>query len=177
VIGEAIMRRFLPLVSVVVIALIGVVAFGAQSSAGAQDATPVIEAMAEGVTVEELAVGSVPSYPLLPADIALYRVQIAPGGRIVTPPDDAGLGLVYVESGTLVARRTVAAVVTRGAAMATPGAQAQEEIPANTEVTLRAGDFYLAPPMSGGEVRNDGTEEVVILDIVVSSAIPATPAP
>jgi hypothetical protein len=131
----------------------------------------------EGVTVEPLGAGPIPEHPPLPAEIALYRVRIAPGGRIVTPADDLGLGLVYVESGTLIVRRTVAGVVTRGAAMATPGAQAQEQVPANTEVTLEAGDSYIAPPGSGGEMRNDGAEEAVILDAVISPGMVATPTP
>jgi hypothetical protein len=172
-----VMRRLVLLVAVRMVLLIGLGALGARPGAGAQDATPATELGFEGVTVEVLGAGPVPTYPSLPAEIALYRVRIAPGGRIVTPADDAGLGLVYVESGTLVARRTVAGVVTRGAAMATPGAQAQEPVPANTDVTLGAGDSYVAPPGSGGEVRNDGTEEATILDAVIAPVMAATPTP
>jgi len=87
------------------------------------------------------------------------------------------LSLVYVESGTVVIARTVANVVTRGAAMATPGAHAQEQVPANTEVTLGAGDFYVAPPVSGGALRNDGTEEATILIAGIAQAMAATPTP
>ncbi|HEU0115562.1 MAG TPA: hypothetical protein VFQ80_12840, partial [Thermomicrobiales bacterium] len=106
------------------------------------------------------------------------RVRLAPGSRIETPGDDPGLGLVYVESGTLVSRRTVAGTVARGGATATPGAQAQEQVPANTEVTLRAGDSYVAPSASGGELRNVGTEEATILDVVIApTAMAATPIP
>jgi hypothetical protein len=171
------MRRLGPLVAVSILLLIGLVALAAGPGAGAQDATPATELGVEGVTVEPLAAGPVPAYPPLPAEIALARVRIAPGSRIVTPADDPGLSLVYVESGTVVLRRTVANVVTRGAAMATPGADAQEQIPTNTEVTLGAGDFYVAPPVSGGEMRNDGTAEATILVAGIASAMAATPTP
>jgi hypothetical protein len=171
------MRRHVPLVWISVVVLLGLGALGARPSASAQDATPASETVEEGVTAETLAAGPIPEYPPLPADIALYRLRIAPGSRIVTPADDLALGLVYVESGTLVVRRSVAGVVTRGAALATPSAQAEEVVPANTEVTLRAGDAYVAPPGSGGEVRNDGTAEATILDVVIASSLTATPTP
>src|SRR4051794_5675927 len=72
--------------------------------------------------------------------------------RIVVPADDPKVVLFYVESGTLTVRSTVPAVVTRGADLATPGAQAQEAIPAETEFTMRAGDATLSPAGSGGEL-------------------------
>ena len=171
------MRRLLPLVSIVVV-LIGLAAVGARPDAVAQDATPATPAADAGITVEELGAGPIPAYPALPAEIGLIRVRLAPGRRIDTPGDDPGLGLVYVESGTLVSRRTVAGAVTRGATIGTPGAHAQEPVPANTEVTLRAGDFYVAPPASGGELRNVGTDDATILDVVIApTALAATPIP
>jgi len=84
------MRRFVSLVSVSMLMLIGLVAFGAGSGAGAQDATPATEMGFEGVTVEPLGDGPVPEFPMEPAEISLARVRIAPGGRIVTPADDRG---------------------------------------------------------------------------------------
>jgi hypothetical protein len=174
--GQA-MRRFVPLGAVIIVLLLGLVARDARPDAGAQEATPATAAMEEGITAELLATGPVPAYPPLPAEIALYRLRIAPGGRIVTPGDDLALGLVAVESGTVVIRRTVAGVVTRGAVLATPGAQADEAVPANTEITLGPGDFYVAPPGSGGELRNDGTDEAIILDAVIASGLAATPTP
>ena len=171
------MRRFLPLVSVAIVALIGLVALGARPGVGAQEATPVTEAVFEGVTVEPLAGGSVPAYPPLPADFILVRARIAPGGRIAVPAGDPSLALNYVESGTLISLNTAPVVVVRGAAMATPGAQAQEQLPANTEVTLQAGDSFVGPPGVGGEVRNEGTEEATILVALVAPAMAATPTP
>ena len=101
--------------------------------------------MEEGITAELLATGPVPAYPPLPAEIALYRLRIAPGGRIVTPGDDLALGLVAVESGTVVIRRTVAGVVTRGAVLATPGAQADEAVPDT-------------PPFPGRPIRSEDVD-------------------
>ena len=71
--------------------------------------------------------------------------------------------LVYVERGTLTVTNTRAATVMRGAALATPGAQAQEAIAAETEFTLTAGDSFFSPAGSGGELRNEGSEEVILL--------------
>jgi len=129
------------------------------------------ESVFEGATPELLAAGAIPSYPPAPAEIALQRVRIAPGGNIVTPADDPRLILVYVESGTLTVRNTVPTLVTRAA-------QEQEEIPAETEYTMNAGDSYVSPPVSGGELRNEGTEEVILLAALVVSTPDgaATPA-
>jgi hypothetical protein len=121
----------------------------------------------EGATAELLGFGVIPALPSQPAALALQRVQIAPGGSIVTPADDPRVVLLYVERGTLTVRNTVATTVTRGTALATPGAQAQEAIPAGTEFTMTAGDSSLSPAGSGGELRNDGTEDVVLLAGVI----------
>ena len=68
-----------------------------------------------------------------------------------------------MERGTLTVRNTVATQLTRGAVMATPGAEAQEAIPAETAFTMSVGDANLSPAGSGGELRNEGTEEVILL--------------
>ena len=206
------MRRLIAL-GVVLVLLSGVVALGAPVTGGTQsDPTPgppndciqypedcqdlvsypaAEEALKAGESVfgagatgELLAVGVIPAVPAQPAALALQRVTIAPGGHIVTPADDPRVVLLYVERGTLTVRNTVATTVTRGMALATPGAQAQEAIPAETEFTMTAGDSSLSPAGSGGELRNDGTEEVVllagvILSLPVSAATPGagTPVP
>jgi hypothetical protein len=117
----------------------------------------------DGATGELLAIGVVPAASPQSAALAMQRVRIAPGGRIVTPADDPRVVLLYVESGTLTVRNTVATTVTRGVALATPGAQSQEAVPAETEFTMTAGDSSLSPAGSGGELRNDGTEDVILL--------------
>jgi hypothetical protein len=156
------MRRFLSLIAVGLV-LLGVVALDTGPHAGAQDALKRGESVFTNATAELLAVGTLPSAPSLPAELALQRVRIAPGGHIDTPGDDPRVTLIYVERGTLTVRNTVPTVVTRGAVMATPGAQAQEAIPAETEFTMSAGDANLSPGGSGGELRNEGSEEVILL--------------
>ena len=163
------MHRLASLVSVVVV-LIGLAAFGASRYASAQEATPVPEGVSAGFTFEPLAFGAVPFYPPEPAEIGLARLRIEPGGRLITPADDPALGIIYVESGTLTLRNTARSVVTRAT-------QEQEEIPAETEFTLSAGDSYVGLPMSGGDARNEGTEEVSILIGFVAPLPAGTPTP
>jgi hypothetical protein len=63
---------------------------------------------------------------------------------------------------------TVEATVTRAALLATPTAPREETIPGGTAFTMIAGDFSLSPPNYGGELRNDGTEDVVLLAALVA---------
>jgi hypothetical protein len=71
--------------------------------------------------------------------------------------------LLLVEQDTLTVFNTVETTVTRAALLATPTALSEETIPPGTPFTMTAGDFWLRPPNSGGELRNDGTEDVVLL--------------
>lgn len=127
-----------------------------------------------GATPELLAAGAVPAYPPLPAEIALQRVRLAPGGRVVTPGDDPRLVLLVVERGTLTVRNTVAAAVTRAGGT-------REVVPAGTAFTMGAGDSYVSPARSGGELRNPGPGEASLLAAVLvpgpAGTPPATPAP
>lgn len=157
------MRRLMSLIAVISVVLLGVGVFASTHSATAQESYEKGESVFTDATAELLAVGTVPSFPSSPAALALQRVRIAPGGHIDTPGDDQRVTLIYVERGMLTVRNTVDTVVTRGAAMETPGAEAQEAIPAETEFTMTAGDATLSPTSAGGELRNDGTEEVVLL--------------
>ena len=156
-------RRLMSLIAVISVVLLGVVVLASTNSATAQEALKRGESVFTDATAEVLAVGTVSSFPSAPAELALQRVRIAPGGHIDTPGDDQRVALIYVERGTLTVRNTVDTVVTRGAAMGTPGAEAQEAIPAETEFTMTAGDANLSPADAGGELRNDGTEEVILL--------------
>jgi hypothetical protein len=165
-------RRIVSL-GVVLVVLLGVMALGASRSATAQEYYKA--GTLEGATAELLAVGQLPSSLPQPAGIALQRLRIDPGGRIVVPADDPKLVLFYVESGTLTVRSTVAAVVTRGAALATPGAQKQEAISAETEFTMSAGDSSLSPAGSGGELRNEGSAEVILLAGLIAPLPAGTP--
>jgi quercetin dioxygenase-like cupin family protein len=161
----------------VLVLLSGVVALGATVTARAQSDVverghPIPnhgegESVFTNATPELLAASTVLSSLPQPAALALQRVRIAPGGQVVTPGGDPRVVLVYVESGTLTVSNTVAATVMRGAALATPGAQAQEDIAAETEFTMSAGDSFFSPAGSGGELRNEGSEEVSILASII----------
>src|SRR5215212_11468198 len=129
-IGRTVMHRLLVLVSVVAVALIGLAALGAR--AGAQEATPVTEVVFDGVEPEVLASGLIPAYPPEPAGMVLLHLRFGPGGRVLIPADDPGLDLVYVEAGAVTIHINVPGVAMRGAGLATPQAQAQEEFAADT---------------------------------------------
>jgi hypothetical protein len=152
-------RRLLSLIAVALV-LLGVAAPGASRSATARDEIPIYSEMKAGeltdATAELLAVGVIPSSSPQPAALALQRVRIAPGGKVVVAADDPKVVLFYVESGTLTVRNTVDAVVTRGAALTTPGALTQDAIPAETEFIMRAGDASLSPAGSGGSCATRG---------------------
>src|SRR4051795_3363947 len=87
-----VMQRLLVLVSVVAVALIGLIALGA--GAGAQEATPVTEVVFDRVEPEVLASGRIPAYPPEPAGMVLLHLRFEPGGRVLIPADDPGLDLV-----------------------------------------------------------------------------------
>ena len=97
--------------------------------------------------------------------------------RLRTPGDDPRVTLIYVKRGTLTVSNTVPTVVTLGTALATPGAQAQDAIPAETEFTMSAGDANLSPGGSGGELRNDGSEELILLASLIVPVLEGAATP
>jgi len=50
-------------------------------------------------------------------------------------------------------------------------------MPAETDVTMRAGDSLLSPVGSGGELRNAGSEEVRLLASLLIPLPAGTPVP
>ena len=144
--------------------------FGLQPHAQAQEATPVTEVTLEGATIEAGAFAPIPGSPSEPAEIGILRVRFAPGGRLLVPADDPGMAMHFLDSGTMTIRFS-APVVVRGEA------QTQEEIPANTTFILQAGDGFVAPGPSGGEYRNDGSEDAVMWFAPVGPVAAATPTP
>ena len=152
------MRRFRVLLLSVVV-LLGTIAFGLGSAAGAQDATPPPFEIAPGVTAEALAFVPGQEAP------ALYRVTFAPGVtyEIMPAPD---ISLIYQETGALTFTLDAPVTVTRAGATDEPG----EAIEADTEFTLETGDYMTFPPLGAGEARNDSEEDV---SVVVASILPA----
>lgn len=142
----------------------------------AQEGTPPAGLGVAGAVFEPLAFGSVAVLPAAPASFQLVRVRIAPGGFISVPADDPGLVLIWVESGTLTGANTTPISVLRAALLATPEGRPFEDVAAGAEFTLGPGDSFVGPPLSGGEYRNDGAEELVLWISGLSPEADATPA-
>jgi len=155
------------------IALLGSVALS--QSVTAQDATPGANGEPPGVTFTPLAFGQAQQVMLPNAQFVLFRLTIDPGAEDVEPDTDPSIGLVYVESGTVTITTTAPVSVLRNATLtammggessATPpaeGASPFEQIEANTEFQLAPGDSVLVPGNVGGDLKNQGSDQVVLL--------------
>lgn len=170
------MRRFTSWFSILVISFVALV--GLYHPATAQDATPASgdETMPPGVTFTPLAFGQAQQL-MLPdqADLALFRISLDPGARYQPDANDPSTALVYIESGKVtltvdaevsVLRASTMTAMMSGDESASPAAESAppfERIPANTEFQAETGDSFLVPGHVGGDLRNDGSEPVVLL--------------
>ncbi len=147
-----------------VLALLAAVVLGGRSLA--QDATP-----APGEF--EIAPGVV-AYDAVFAegreDPTAYRLRLDPE---VTYGFEAApsLDLVYVQSGAATFRLDTATTVSRFGA-------GGEDMVADAEFKVAAGDYFVLAPFTTGEVRNDGEEPFVVsvAGIIPDGAGMATPA-
>jgi hypothetical protein len=99
----------------------------------------------------------------VPVGMNIFQLQLAPGSSVAYPPGDPGMGAHLVESGTLTLRGfSVDVMLTRAPAQTSPDSTPTEVLLAGAETTLGPGDGFLFPPLAAGEVRNDGTEPVVL---------------
>jgi hypothetical protein len=155
--------------------LAGFVAGGRIGGTVAQEGTPPAGLGVEGAIFEPLAFGEVSELPQAPASFQLVRVRIAPGGHISVPAEDPGLVLIWVESGALTGTNTTPVRVLRAARLATPEAQTFEDVAAGAAFSVGPGDSFVGPPHSGGEYRNDGTDELVLWISGLSPEGAATP--
>lgn len=170
------MRRW-SLFVLALVAMLGVALIGRGPGIAAQDATPAGggEEMPAGVTFSPIAFGQAQQL-MLPdaADLALFRLTIDPGATFTDQGNDPSTGLLYVESGTVTLTLKDSVQVLRAQSMASmiggPGATPMaegtspfEEVAANTEFQLEAGDSVLIPANVGGEARNDGDQPVSLL--------------
>jgi hypothetical protein len=127
--------------------------------------------IAPGVTAEAIAFAPGQEAP------ALYRLHFAPDVTYAFV-EDPSLGLAYVESGTLTLRVDMPVMVGQVGASDTAG----EQVAADTEFTVTAGDYFVLPPFATGDVRNDGPEAATvsvagIVPMGSGTAPPSTPAP
>ena len=102
------------------------------------------------MTFEALA--SAPGFPLPATGDLSIAHQLRFGNGVPHVRGDLTHGLAVIESGELTIRPGRPLAVTRAEPS---GATATEEIAAGQEVTVRAGDTVLFPPLVGGELRND----------------------
>jgi adenosylcobinamide amidohydrolase len=171
------MRRIPTLMSVMAVALLGLIGLGAQSRAVAQESTPAATGMMPaGISFEELAFATGVDVPS-PADVSVARIALEPGAGFPIDASDPSSGMLVVESGTFTVSASTEMSVSRGAglnsAMATAmagGAYAPEleTIAVGEEATMEAGDAIWIPGNVDGEIRNDGSETAVGLAFLIS---------
>jgi quercetin dioxygenase-like cupin family protein len=140
----------------------------------AQEASPVAERMAEGVSLAILAEGVIDELPPGPMEIGFARLTFAPGTRIDLDPEP-GAAFIAVESGTFTFTMTtvvqVAGVLVAGTPVAT------RVTTAGVAFTVGPGESVAFPAFAEGEVRNDGPEPVVALSVFLGPPEDATATP
>lgn len=172
------MRRLSLLVSLVAVALLGLVVVSRPTpGALGQEATPTGEEFAfEGVSFEPLAVTTGLTLPS-PGDLVLVRIGLEPGAVLPSDPSDPSLAMVLVETGELTVQLDAPVAVTRAGSFAPALATAEAggefiapeaTVAAGEAVTLQAGDVAFLPANVSGEVRNDGAERVAGLAFIVA---------
>jgi quercetin dioxygenase-like cupin family protein len=167
------MRRILGLLGGVAILMFGMLAAGSVflSGAGAQEGSPPAGGpppggfeIAPGVTAEAIAFAEGREDP------SVYRLTFDAGVTYNIQQSPA-LEVAYVESGSLTI--TLSAAITIGQLGATD--TSGEAVAAGTEVTVQAGQYFVLPPMTTGEVRNDGAEAASVSIANILPAPAATP--
>ena len=169
------MRR-LSVVLLSIVILVGSLLLGGGRLIAAQDATPAAEAP-EGVSFEFLGGGETDVLPSAPAGISLVRITLAPGASFPAEADDPSLALVVVLAGTVTVN-IEAPVTVLHPVNKEPTAKDFEAFPAGQDFTMEVGDSALFPASTAGEVRNDGTEDAVLLGALIepNGGEGATPA-
>ena len=171
------MRRISLFWSVVAIVLLGLVALAAQPPAFAQEGTPAAdEAMSEeGLTYEAISFASGVDL-VSPGDMIVARIGMEPGAGFAIDDSDPTGGIGVVESGSVTIWLDVPWTIARAGTFANAIATAEatgvyepemEEIAADEEATLEAGDSAYIPPSINGEIRNDGDEPAMLLAFLV----------
>ena len=166
---DTVMRR-LSMVLLSIVILVGSLVFGGGRLVTAQDATPAAGdegAPPEGVTFEFLGGGETDVLPSAPAEIFLARVTLAPGASFPSEADDPALALAVIEAGTVSFNIEAPVTVLHPAGNEEPTAEDFEAFPAGQDFTMDVGDSALFPASVAGEVRNDGTEDAVLLAAII----------
>lgn len=168
------MRRHLS--RAIAILTLAVLLVGRHPPAHAQEATPV-PTVVGAITIEETRFGLADIVPVGPALITYYRIEMPPGAQLALDPDP-GFGAYRVASGTVTVALDEEITLTRDGVP-------DQVVPGGQAVQLAPGEGFMWLAERGGEVRNDGTEPVVLLVVVIApeAGLPeaemgfATPAP
>ncbi|MGH2614750.1 MAG: hypothetical protein ACRDJC_05895 [Thermomicrobiales bacterium] len=187
--------RFLTVMAMAMVLLIGAAAFVAQPRVIAQEATPEAgEGMPEDVSFEPItfALGVDLASP---ADLSIARIGLEPGASFPIVASDPNDGILIVESGLITVEMAGPVTVTRGATLGEALAAAEstgdfgavlETYDVGETVVLEAGDAIFIPGSLNGEIRNDERVRAETLAFLVSpsgammpeaSPPEATPAP
>jgi hypothetical protein len=134
------------------------VLLGSHTSVRAQEATPVPTVVGE-ITIEETLFGLADIIPTAPVSIVHYRIDMPPGAQLIVDPDPS-LGMYRIASGMATVALAEEITLTRDGL-------SDEVVPAGEEVQLGPGDGFIWMPESAGQLRNDGTEPVVLLVVAI----------
>jgi hypothetical protein len=131
-------------------------------------APPAPDARTEGV-LETIDFGIAEELPEAPVSIRFDRIELPPGASSSSPASELGLGAYVIESGT------VTFTPTEDIELFQDG-QPHGVTFGGDETELAPGEGFVLEPNMGGEVRNDGTEPVVIVVIRMLPGTPEEPA-
>jgi len=126
--------------------------------AGAQEATPVPTVVGE-ITIAETRFGLADIVPTAPVSIVHYRIEMPPGTQLVVAPNPS-LEMYRIASGMVTITLEDDSTLTREGVP-------DRVLPGGEAAPLGPGDGFMWMPQSAGQVRNDGTEPVVLLVVVM----------
>ena len=152
--------------------VVGLGVFPAGEDEALAEGTPAAEEV-PGITFQPLVAGVASELPQEATSLILLRVTLEPG--VSAPPEEPHPGpeLIFLESGSVAVTVTTGeGYVLRAGDLATPGAETEAGALATVgeEITLEAGDAFLAHTGSVEDVRNAGAEAAVALIGVVAPA-------
>jgi glyoxylate utilization-related uncharacterized protein len=138
---------------------------GVLTGAVAQDASPPAGPPPGGFEIAPGVMAEAIAFAEGREDPSVYCLTFEPGVTYMIQESQA-LEVAYVESGSLTLTLSVPVTIGQVAAPDMEG----ETVAANTEVVVEAGEYLVLPPMTTGEVRNDGTEPA---SVSIANVIPA----
>ena len=153
-----------------VVMVLGTILLSGGLTATAQEATPPAEEEGlEGISFTFLGGGETDTLPTAPAGIYLVRIDLAPGAVLPSDPSDPSLSVFTVETGVITVTVDAPLTVLHLPTNAEPGPDDFEQVAAGEEFTMEAGDSTLFPANIGGEIRNDGEEDAVMVGTMIES--------